>query len=151
MALAALAFATGCGSERSTAAYCKAYNSGFDRIKSEYPDVDQYSHAKNPLLLLLRTTSALGDIVALIGDMAGAAPDDIKTDTQRVHDSMRKQLDLVGGTSGSAATGDLKGLLSGIGGAFVDSITNAGAYQRMDAYIVANCGGRHMFSASPQT
>jgi hypothetical protein len=148
--LVVLAFAAGCGAERSTSAYCKAYNSGFDRIKSDYPDVDQYSQSKNPFLLLIRTTSALGDIIALIGDMAKAAPDDIQTDTQRVHDSMQKQLDLVGGSGGAAATGDWKSLVGGLGSSIVDSLASAGAYNRMDGYIVANCGGKHMFSASPQ-
>jgi hypothetical protein len=150
MLIASLVLATGCGTERSTASYCKAYKSGFDRIKSDYPDVDQYSHSKNPFLLLIRTTSALGDIIALIGDMAKVAPDDIQTDTQRVHDSMKKQLDMVGETGGAAATGDLKSLVGGIGSSIVDSIASAGAYNRMDGYIVTNCGGKHMFSASPQ-
>ncbi|HEX5923220.1 MAG TPA: hypothetical protein VFY45_05275 [Baekduia sp.] len=149
--IASLTFATGCGTERSASSYCKAYNSGFDRIKSDYPDVDQYSRSKNPFLLVIRTTSALGDIIALIGDMAKAAPDDIQTDTRRVHDSMQKQLDLVGGNGGAAATGNWKSLAGGIGSSIVDSIASAGAYNRMDGYIVANCGGKHMFSASPQT
>jgi hypothetical protein len=144
--------AAGCGGqERSTASYCKAYNDGFASLKRQYPDVDQYSHSQNPLMLLLRTTSALGDVVALIGDMADAAPDDIRTDTQRVHDSMQKQIDLIGGTSGSGATGKWSNFAIGIINSMVDSITNAGAYQRMDQYIVDHCGGKHMFSASPQT
>jgi hypothetical protein len=147
-----LVLASGCGQERSTAAYCKAYNSGFDRIKRDYPDVDQYSSTKeNPLLLLARTTSALGDVVALIGGMAKAAPSDIESDTQRVHDSLEKQLDLVGGTAGAAASRNLSGALSGLASGFMSSLLNAGAFQRVDDYVVSNCGGKHMFSASPQT
>lgn len=141
----------GCGSSRSTEAYCDTYQSGFDQIKSEHPDVDQYTHTdENPLVLLLSATSAYGDIVSLIGDMAKVAPDEIQTDTQRVHDTLKKQIDSAGETAGNAASGNVGGLIGNVASGLVDSITNAGAMNRMDKFVVAHCGGEHMFSASPQ-
>lgn len=143
--------ATGCGSSRSTQAYCDKYQSGFERIKSEHRDVDQYTHTnENPLVMLLSATSAYGDIVSLIGDMAKVAPDEVQSDTQRVHDTLQKQLDSAGDTAGNAASGNLGGLFGNFATGLVDSITNAGAMNRMDKFVVAHCGGKHMFSASPQ-
>lgn len=148
---AALVAVAGCGSERSAKAYCAAYHKGFDRLKSEYPDVDQYSHTtENPFILLLRTTSAFGDVVALIGDMADVAPDEIQTDTQRVHDTLQKQLDTSAEEGGNLISGNYGGALGNVASGLLDSVANAGAVNRMDQYVVDHCGGRHMFAASPQ-
>lgn len=143
--------ATGCGSSRSTEAYCDKYQSGFDQIKSEHPDVDQYTHTdENPLVLLLNATSAYGDIISLMGDMAKVAPDEIQTDTQRVHDTLKKQIDSAGETAGNAVSGNVGGLIGNLASGLMDSVTNAGAMNRMDKFVVAHCGGEHMFSTSPQ-
>ena len=151
LAIVALLAATGCGTTRSTSAYCEKYHSGFDQIKREHPDVDQYSHTKeNPLVLLMSTTSAYGDIVSLIGDMAKVAPDEIQSDTQRVHDTLKKQLDELGDTAGKAVSGNLGGVLGALASSVIDSVANSGAFNRMDAFVVAHCGGQHMFAASPQ-
>jgi hypothetical protein len=82
--------------------------------------------------------------------MAKVAPDAIQSDTQRVHDTLQKQLDAMGDTAGKAASGSVGGLLGNLASSVVDSVTNAGAFNRMDAYVVANCGGQHMFAASKQ-
>jgi hypothetical protein len=149
-ALSTLALSACGGPERSAAAYCKAYHSGFDRIKSEHPDVDQYSSTQeNPLLLLLNTVSAYGDVIALIGDMAKVAPDEIQSDTQRVHDSLKKQLDDLGDTAGDAVGLDLGGLFGHAASSFIDALTNSGAMTRMGKYVFDHCG-EHMFRASPQ-
>jgi len=127
---------------RSASAYCATYDSGFDRIKQEHPDVDQYTHtSENPLQLLLSVTSAYGDIVALMGDMAKVAPDPVQTDVQRVHEALQKQIDSVG----DAVKNPLGALASG----FMTAITTSGAMTRMDTYTLQHCG-EHMFSASPQ-
>jgi hypothetical protein len=152
LALLATLAATGCGggAERSAQAYCDTYHDGFDEIKRQYPEVDQYSHSDNPVALLLKTTSALGDIIALIGEMADRAPDEVKSDTERVHETMQQQLDMVGSTAGSAASRDIGGLVGGLASSLMGGVANAGAFERMDRYVVANCGGEHMFAASPQ-
>lgn len=144
---------SGCASEpeRTTAGYCDKYQKGFDEIKSQYPEVDQYSTSdENPLILLLNTTSAYGDVVALIGEMAEVAPDEIRSDTERVHETMQSQLDQIGDGAGDVLSGDLGGMLGTLASGFMSSVVNAGSFQRMDEFIVANCGGEHMFSVSPQ-
>ena len=143
-ALAAVAVA-GCGlggETRSADAYCDTYESGFEKIKSDYPEVDQYSSSgENALVLLLQTGSAYGDIVALIGEMAEVSPDEVRTDVERVHKTLQDQLDSAGD-----AVSDPFGTLAG---QVVKSITNAGAFERMDRYTLEHCG-EHMFAASPQ-
>jgi len=141
----------GSGSERTTTAYCDKYQSGFDEIKSQYPEVDQYSTSDdNPFLLILSTTSAYGDIVSLIGEMSEVAPDDIQSDTERVHETLQSQLDGIGDGAGDALSGDFGGMLGTLASGFMDSVVNAGSFRRMDQFIVDNCGGEHMFAASPQ-
>jgi hypothetical protein len=145
LAVALAPAASGCavgGTERSAEAYCDKYESGFDEIKADYPEVDQYSTSdENPLVLLLQTGSAYGDIVALIGEMAEVAPDEVQTDVERVHETLEKQLDDAGG-----AVSDPFGTIAG---QLVEGITNAGAFERMSRYTLEHCG-EVMFSASPQ-
>lgn len=136
--------AAGCGGqERSASAYCKTYKDGFEKIKKQYPDVDQYTHnrGENPLAMLLSATAAYGDIVALMGDMAKSAPDGVQTDVQRVHDTLQKQLDTVG----DAATNPWGTIASQL----VAGITTSGAMSRMSTYTRENCGGV-LFGASAQ-
>jgi hypothetical protein len=131
----------GCGGpERSTAAYCKKYESGFAKIKADYPKIDQYENT-NPVELLLTLPSAMGDITALIGDMSEVAPDEIQTDVERVHENLKK---------GQDSTGDIiSSPIAGLASAFSRALTDSGAFNRMDAFTLKNCG-EHMFSASPQ-
>jgi len=134
---------SGCGGpERSAGAYCAKYQSGFAQIKAEYPEVDQYSHSdENPLVMLISVVGASGDIVALIGDMAEVAPDEIQTDVERVHETLEDQL----GSAGDIMDNPLGALANGL----MKGIVNSGAFSRMDAYTLEHCG-EHMFSASPQ-
>jgi hypothetical protein len=142
--LAAAAATAGCGlgETRSAEAYCDKYETGFAAIKSDYPEVDQYSTSdENPLVLLLQTGSAYGDIVALIGEMADVSPDEVRSDVERVHETLKEQLD----SAGDAVSDPL----GTIAGQLVKGVANAGAFERMDQYTLEHCG-EHMFAASPQ-
>lgn len=151
VAVLPIALCIGCGSGRSAEAYCKTYEDGFNKIKQQYPDVDQYTSSDdNPMVMLARILSATGDIIALIGDMAKVAPDEIQSDTQRVHDSLESTLAESADTAGNAVGRNLAGALSGLASGLMASMTSAGALERMDKFIVANCDGKHMFSVSPQ-
>lgn len=130
----------GCAEERSATAYCDTYDAGFAQIKDDYPEIDQYESRddQNPLTMLLSLTGAYGDIVALIGDMSEVAPDEIRTDTERVHETMQSSIDNAGDV--------LSDPLGALGGQLVAGIASSGAFERMDAFTVQHCG-EHMFSA----
>src|SRR5438128_2164438 len=132
-AICAVVAMPGCGGPgRSARAYCSTYHRGFDRIKRHYPQLDQYSRSnQKPLLTMLQLGSAYRDIVALMGDMSEVAPNDIKTDVERVHDTMKKQLDDLGDAPSDPLGTITRGLVSGI--------TNGGAFERMDAYTLRHC------------
>ena len=84
------------------------------------------------------------------GEMSEVAPDDIQSDTERVHETLQSQLDGIGDGAGDALSGDFGGMLGTLASGFMDSVVNAGSFRRMDQFIVDNCGGEHMFAASPQ-
>lgn len=132
-----------CGEvERSAEAYCDTYHSGFDRLKADYPEVDQYKNSDaHPVEMLLSLASAQGDIIALIGDMSEVAPDEIRTDVERVHDTMQEQVD--------ASADVVDDPLQAITKQLIIGLTTTGAFRRMDQYTVEHCG-EHMFTASPQ-
>lgn len=133
-ALAALA--GGCGEERSASAYCETYREGFQDIRRQYPQIDQYESA-NPIQTLVALPSALGDIAALIGEMAEAAPDEIQGDVERVHENFRTQAEAVERVASDP--------IAGLAGVLTRGLMDSGAFERMDKYTLANCG-EHMFS-----
>jgi hypothetical protein len=132
-----------CGEpERTVRTYCERYERGFDEMKRDYPDVDQYASSDaHPLAMLLSIGSAYGDMVALLGEMAEVSPDEIQSDVERVHETLDKQL-----KSAGDVISDPWGALAG---QLVASVTSSGAFARVDAYTLEHCG-EHLFAASPQ-
>jgi len=130
-AIASLLSLTGCIAEgRSVHAYCETYHEGISRIKSSDPSrVD--ATGQDALAAALSATSDLGDAVALVGDLADVAPEAIRTDVQRVHDALQKEIDSAGS------------LLSNPLGAALDDMmtiaTTSGAVERVERFTARNC------------
>jgi hypothetical protein len=122
--------ACGSGPERSAEAYCKAFYSKAAPIRQGYIDANKTANA-DPLGALLKLASAPGDFESIFASMADHAPDEIKSDTEVVRDSLKK----VQESMGQAFSNPLGALGSGLGA----SLSSAGAYRRVDAYLTQHC------------
>jgi hypothetical protein len=122
--------ACGGGQERSAEAYCKAFYTKAAPIRQGYIDASKTANG-DPLGALVKVLSAPGDLESIFASMADHAPDEIKSDTEEVRDSLKKLQD----TMGKAFSNPL--------GAFGDSLGNslssAGAWQRVNAYLNQHC------------
>lgn len=125
----ALLLAAGCGgAERSPQAYCKAFYSKAAPIRDAYVKADPN---KDPLGAFVMLISAPGDMISILDGMTDHAPDEIKSDTVEVRDSLKKSVDSMGDA--------LSDPLGAIGGGIISSLTSAGAFQRVDAYLGQHC------------
>jgi hypothetical protein len=125
----AIAF-SGCGEERSPDAYCRAFYTKAAPIRQGYVQADQNMQS-DPLNGLVKLLSAPGDLESIFDGMVDHAPDDIKSDTVKVRDSLKDMQSNMG-----KALSDPKGA---IGGLIVGSLTSAGAWQRVDDYLNQHC------------
>lgn len=121
--VAGLVMTAGCSSPRSVQAYCAA----MEQHKSLYLSaMNSDPNGKNPVAGLLNAASAIGDLKSMWKDMADAAPEEIRSDTESVRDAWAKQED-------AAISGDWKAIIGG-------AIVNAGPMSRVGAYVGQHCG-----------
>ena len=107
----------GCANSRSTAAYCAA----MEKHKSRYLSAMDTATAAGGLGSLVQAAGAVGDLKVMWKDMAEAAPDDIRSDTEAVRDAWAKQEE-------AALSGNWKASLGG-------ALANSGSMARVDAYV----------------
>lgn len=121
---------TACGDDRSPEAYCRAFYSKAAPIRQGYVDANKTAKA-DPLGAALKLLAAPGDLESILDGMVDHAPDEIKSDTVVVRDSLKKAQDAMG----KAFSNPLQALGEGIG----NSLSSAGAYRRVDAYLNTHC------------
>lgn len=124
---------TACGSsgdERSPEAYCRAFYEKAAPIRQSYVDADKNMSA-DPVGGILKLIRAPGDMEAIFAGMVDHAPDDIRSDTEQVRDSFKKMQD----TEGDALSNPLLAAGKGI----INSLTSAGSFDRVDAYLGRHC------------
>jgi hypothetical protein len=116
--------------ERSPEAYCRAFYTKAAPIRQGYVDASANMDA-DPLTGIVKLLQAPGDMQSIFDGMVDHAPDDIKSDTAQVRDSFKKMAD----TEGEALSNPL--LAAGKG--LINSLTSAGAFERVDAYLATHC------------
>jgi hypothetical protein len=121
-----------CGSsdERSPEAYCRAFYTKAAPIRQSYVDANKNMDA-DPLTGIIKLIGVPGDMESIFDGMVDHAPDDIKSDTAQVRDSFKKMAD----TEGDALSNPLLAMGKGL----INSLTSAGAFQRVDSYLTAHC------------
>lgn len=119
---------TGCGggggSARSVKAYCDTVGKYRDRYLTAMDAASSGS-----LTGVIGGIAAIGDITKMWVDLAKVAPDEIQTDTEAVRDSWKQQQD-------AAMNGNYIGAITG-------GILNLGSSQRVEQYIITNCGAEY--------
>lgn len=130
LAVAAATAFSGCGTERSAEAYCKAFYAKAAPIREEYVDRNEQLE-QNPLGAIATLFSAPGDLEAIFDGMVDHAPDEIKSDTVVVRDSFEKLQESMGDALGDP--------LAAFGGALMSSLTSSGASRRVDEYLAEHC------------
>jgi hypothetical protein len=119
-----------CGSDRSPEAYCKAFYAKAAPIRQSYVDANKGAD-KNPVLALAMVLRAPGDFVSILDGMVDHAPDEIKSDTMEARDSLKSMQE----SMGKGITNPLGALAENL----VNSLTSAGAFDRVDAYLNDHC------------
>jgi hypothetical protein len=124
---------SGCGDDRSPEAYCKAFYSKAAPIRQNYVDTNERAKRSDADMLASIATllQAPGDFVAIFDGMVDHAPDEIESDTVQVRDALKKMQDGMG----DALSNPLKAL----GANLVASLTSAGSFNRVDAYLGQHC------------
>jgi hypothetical protein len=130
LTMSGCAFGGGSASERTPEAYCRAFYTKAAPIRQKYLEADANMN-KDPLSAMVALLSSPGDLESIFGGMVDHAPDDIKADTEQVRDSFKKAQD----SMADAISSPLKALGAGL----VNSLTSAGAFQRVGDYLDAHC------------
>lgn len=120
----------GCGTERSTAAFCAVQ----DRHKARYLSaMKSATEDENLLQAVLKGAVAISDLNQMWQELADVAPEDngLRADAEAVAEFFEKQAD----RTGEIADNPLKGVVSGLAGA----LTIAAPLQRVDAFVRESC------------
>ena len=123
---------TGCSSEpeRSAEAYCTAFYEKAAPIREGYVEAGE-TVEENPLRAFARLMQAPGDFVVILDGMVDHAPDEIRSDTEAMRDSLKKQTEAAGDAIGDP--------LGAIGAGLVNALATSGSYGRVDAYLNEHC------------
>lgn len=118
--------ACGSGTARSVEAYCDTVAQHRDR----YLSAMDAATSSGGLDGLLGGVSAIGDINNMWSDLAGVAPDEIRSDTEAVKEAWEESEE-------AASSGDIFGM-------FTSAFTNLGPTERVNTYIAENCGAEYV-------
>jgi hypothetical protein len=118
------------GEERSPQAYCGAFYSRAAPMRQVWVDQTNDRNA-NPLTGLIVVLSAPGQLETVFDGMVDHAPDDIKPETVQARDAFKQTED----NMGKSATDPIGGFAS----ALATSLSSAGSFNKVDAYLNANC------------
>lgn len=135
VALLAAALVAGCGDARTPEAFCSTMETHQDRyLEATNAALGEVQRGDGAGLLAgsAQMVSALGDLQVMWKDLAEVAPDDVRSDVEIIRDATAQQLEAAQ-AGGDALSMLSSGLLSGL--------TNAGSYQRVDAYVREHCDG----------
>lgn len=127
---------SGCGTGRSTQAYCDTMQKHKERYVQAMADATKQMQKGDTAGVvggLAESISALGDIQRMWDELAQVAPEDIRPDVESVRDASAKQLD--------GAVQAAKDPVSALGSALVSALINSGPMRRVDAYTRKNCTG----------
>lgn len=130
--LAAAAGLGGCGGpERSAQAWCDAFWDKAIPLHDQYQQ-DADLSGEDPTAVILDLVSVSGDVQVILDDMARVAPEEIRSDTEALRDSLEKSQDAAGDA--------LSDPLGALGKAFSQALGSIGSQRRFDAYFAAHCG-----------
>ena len=87
---------------------------------------DAAATISDPFGSLLTVAAAPGDLVVLFDKLAKVAPDEIQSEVEAIHDSLKDQQDAMGDA--------IDNPLGAIGSSLISGLTNAGSYQAVDEY-----------------
>lgn len=128
----------GCGTGRSTEAFCQTYQEQKQAYIAKYMKASgdvQTLGDQDALLGLLGGTAmiaqSLGDVIVIFDKLDKVAPDDIEPDVAAVRDSMKSQLD--------SASDMMSDPLGAIMGSLMQGLTSGGSWQRVSDYVQTNC------------
>lgn len=117
--------ACGGASARSVTAYCDTVAKHRDRYLAAMDEASSSGGLEG----LLTGVGAIGDIKTMWVDLAKVAPDEIQTDTEAVRDAWKD-------TEDAANSGNYIGI-------FTSAFSNSGPAERVNDYIVENCGAEY--------
>lgn len=124
---------TACGGDRTPEAFCSTMETHKDRyLQATDAALGEVQRGDGAGLLAgsAQMVTALGDLQVMWKDLAEVAPDDIRSDVEVIRDATEEQLEAAG-SGGDTLSMLSSGLLSGL--------TNAGSYQRVDAFVREHC------------
>lgn len=133
-----LFLASGCGgAQRSVAKYCSTYFSEKKAYIEKYNGAaDAISKSKDPLAGALlgagMTAAAIGDIEVMFDKLSRVSPDEITPDLEAIHDSVKRQLDAVGGAASNP--------LGALAASLVSGFASSGSWQKVGDWTIAHCG-----------
>jgi len=127
----------GCGNSRSAAAVCRVWDNDGAALHNKYTnDGNQFSGQSSGLAGPL---AAIGDLITapsqladLFSKMAAVAPNAIEPDFESIASTFKDEQK----EEGEALSNPLEALGSGL----LNAVESGGAYDRVNAYLSANCG-----------
>jgi hypothetical protein len=123
---------TGCGSDRSVAAFCSTFQSQATALHAKYTAADQAEQGGSEdgaLGGLLTLAQAPGDFTVMFTALDQHAPSDIEPSVAEVLDSLKQSQEAM-------SSGNVVGML--VGGLSA-SLSSGGAWQSVNDYIQQNC------------
>ncbi|WP_159620915.1 hypothetical protein [Ruania rhizosphaerae] len=124
------AILTGCSDGRSVGAFCEVHDTHRDRYLASM-DVANGNLESDPVLGLLQGGSAIADLANMWHELAEVAPEEIRSDTERVAELWDAQSE-----QAAESVGDPLGGLAGI---LQTALTMSGPLNRVDEFVIENC------------
>lgn len=127
----------GCTDGRSPAAFCRVMEQHRERYEAAAGDAMTLvvqGDLDGILAGGAQMVMALGDLQVMWDDLADVAPEEIRTDVERVRDHNQEQLD--------AAAEALNDPLKALVGSLTSGLASSGSYDRLNDYAGEHCGSR---------